>query len=244
MSHGDPTGVNGNACVESDNEVEASGQQRVTGDLLVNGYCSSVKYDEDAIEGPNKCTMDSTLEDVFDDVRNLSSKYKNKCGGFRRESLKIDKVTSTNFCTDTSFSPYVNADVAGNTAYVCLDKLEIKEKWTLKGDCDVVFNIFEQLKVNEGENISENNQSVVFNVLGTKDVAFSGGGGGLDCCKAVTNGSIVAPNAEVKLSPGRVNGIVASGENIVLSGGSFIDCPPPTPISDEPVIHLQSERNE
>ena len=176
---------------------------------------------------------DTSLQTVFDEVLALSEEYARYCDRVpnvfagRRPSLKIDSVQSQNFCdpNDTELQSYVN--IVDGTAYVCLNKLEINDEWTLTGECDIIFNIFQEFKVNQGENINDPEKSVVFNIRRTKPVAFSGGGGGLSCCNAVANGSIIAPSAEVNLSPGRVSGVVVSGDNVVLSFGLLIDCPPP-----------------
>jgi hypothetical protein len=69
--------------------------------------------------------------------------------------------------------------------------------------------------------------AVLYNLLGSgQDVAFSGGGGGVNCCAAIVDGTILAPYRKIALSPGLVNGEVISGMNISIVSGSSVRCPP------------------
>lgn len=69
--------------------------------------------------------------------------------------------------------------------------------------------------------------SVLYNVVGAgEDVAFNGGGGGLNCCAAIVDGTILAPYRKIALSPGLVNGEVISAQDISIVSGSSVRCPP------------------
>jgi len=70
-------------------------------------------------------------------------------------------------------------------------------------------------------------KDVLYNIIGAgADVAFSGGGGGVDCCKAIVDGTLLAPYRKINLSPGLVNGEVISGKDINIVSGSSVRCPP------------------
>jgi len=70
-------------------------------------------------------------------------------------------------------------------------------------------------------------KDVLYNIISTgADVAFSGGGGGVGCCKAIVDGTLLAPYRKIALSPGLVNGEVISGKDISIVSGSSVRCPP------------------
>jgi uncharacterized repeat protein (TIGR01451 family) len=70
--------------------------------------------------------------------------------------------------------------------------------------------------------------AVLYNIIGNgPDVAFSGGGGGVNCCAAIVDGTLLAPFRKINLSPGLVNGEVISGLNISIVSGSSVRCPCP-----------------
>ena len=69
-------------------------------------------------------------------------------------------------------------------------------------------------------------KDVLYNIIGAgSDVAFSGGGGGVGCCKAIVDGTLLAPLRKIRLSPGLVNGQVISGKDINIVSGASVRCP-------------------
>jgi hypothetical protein len=68
--------------------------------------------------------------------------------------------------------------------------------------------------------------NIIYVVVGMgQDVGATGGGGGANCCKAVYDGTILAPYRKISLSPGLVNGEIISGQDISIVSGSGIHCP-------------------
>jgi hypothetical protein len=68
--------------------------------------------------------------------------------------------------------------------------------------------------------------NVIYDVVGTgQDVGATGGGGGVNCCNAVYDGTVLAPYRKISLSPGLVNGEIISGQDISIVSGSGIHCP-------------------
>ena len=86
-------------------------------------------------------------------------------------------------------------------------------------------------------------KDVLYNVIGTgQDVAFTGGGGGVNCCASSVDGTLLAPQRKINLSPGLVNGQVISGLDISIVSGSSVRCPPGcTPVSAINTITINAE---
>lgn len=83
-----------------------------------------------------------------------------------------------------------------------------------------------QIRVDQSAGLKPS--AVLYNILGSgPDVAFSGGGGGVNCCAAIVDGTILAPFRKIALSPGLVNGEIISSKDISIVSGSSVRCPCP-----------------
>jgi putative adhesin len=73
-------------------------------------------------------------------------------------------------------------------------------------------------------------KDVLYNVLGAgPKVSFTGGSGGVGCCSASIDGTLLAIDREIALSPGLINGQLCSDAKVSLDGGSGVHCPNPQP---------------
>jgi hypothetical protein len=92
-----------------------------------------------------------------------------------------------------------------------------------------IIRVHGQLKLDGGGQIRAiapvQPSNIIYVIVGNQQVGATGGGGGANCCNAIYDGTILAPYAEINLSPGLVNGEIISGRNISLVSGSGIHCP-------------------
>ena len=72
-----------------------------------------------------------------------------------------------------------------------------------------------------------NPSDIIYNIVGRgQDVALNGGGGGINCCNATVDGTLLAPNRRIALSPGLVRGgAIISGLDMSIVSGARVTCP-------------------
>jgi hypothetical protein len=67
---------------------------------------------------------------------------------------------------------------------------------------------------------------VLYNVIGAgAAIAFSGGGGGAQCCKAEIDGTLIGLDRKWGVSPGLINGQACGAMDMSFSSGSGVHCP-------------------
>jgi hypothetical protein len=224
MSHGDPTGMDGDLCMVSGSELSMSGGQIITGTAYLE---PGVRYPRDILEraGAVDFAADLSAEilaatDAAGDLADLTCDV----------TLPSLKISSSAMMDVRDIVP------GGGQAVICVaGNMEVKGSGTsllLSGQAgdSFVFNVGGSFKVNGAKIFTVDGltpSDVVYNIVGTgADVAFSGGGGGLGCCKAAIEGTLLAPERKIALSPGKVTGQVISGRDIALASGSLVVCPP------------------
>lgn len=224
MSHGDPTGVGGDLCMGPGSELSMSGGQIVTGTAFLDFQVANVPDD----------LADRASAVVQQDL--VPAVLQAEAAAADLAALGCDIVLDEFKVKESQVLFVGDVKPAGGTAVVCVDgNMEVAGSGTmlsLEGDSGdaFVFRVGGAFKVNGAKiavigGLPESN--VVYFLDGPgKDVAFSGGGGGIGCCKAEIDGSIFALERKIALSPGKVNGQVISGRNIGLSSGSLVTCRP------------------
>jgi hypothetical protein len=88
----------------------------------------------------------------------------------------------------------------------------------LRAGQDYVFNISGQLTLNSSQILDLTGADVLFNITGTQGVQFSGGLNN----ESVLDGIILAPNAQIGLTPGSVVRELISGQNINIASGGKV----------------------
>ena len=210
LSHGDPTGIFGTACISRNGELDRSGSQVVLGDLLAENPAKIKNNGLGYVQGT--IDLNADLSDEKDAALALAN-----------------NIASSTCDIFLPKKPSSSVSVGDGETVICFNSgAEFQDDFTIVGSSSstVYVNVFGELKVN-GAKVrvggSLTPSQVIWNI-GEK-VSFSGGGGGTGCCKAELDGTILAPNGKVSLSPGRVIGSIISSEDISIVSGSVVECP-------------------
>jgi Ice-binding-like len=240
-------GIIGNVGIQSDGQIQDSSGPQITGDLYLGNSASAqfsgnyvgnrpvtgtIHLGTGATVSPNSYSYTK----VSDNPQPLLDQARNDAIS---ASALASMVPATSTLTQINLSHTTMTLMPG--VYNLKDFLLDHSTLTLSGSGYFVFNIANPnnpltaggtFQLSSGKVLLANGATeshVLFNYLGTTDVAFSGGTGGTD--ESVLHGIIVALNAKVNLAPGLVVGEIISGKDIsIVSGvsGANIEKPPPS----------------
>ena len=221
---GPPGGIIGNIAIAANGKLSLTGSEYVTGTIFL---------------GPGATFSDSSSGGVGGVVQNvdLSAQI---AAAYVANTANAALPCSQSF---TTLDGKTVTTITGNHGVnvICVKDISLSGKQILltgPSDAKFVFNITgklvltggglgPQIRVDTSAGIAPS--AVLYNLIGTgQDVAFSGGGGGVSCCAAIVDGTILAPYRKIALSPGLVNGEVISGLDISIVSGSSVKCPPCT----------------
>jgi hypothetical protein len=222
---GPPGGIIGNISIASNGKLSLTGSEYVTGTIFL---------------GPGAKFSDSSSGGVGAVVQNvdLSAQI---AAAYAANANNAALPCSQSFTTLDGKSVTTITGTHGVNV-ICVKDIVLSGKQILltgPADAKFVFNITgklvltggglgPQIRVDASAGIPPS--AVLYNLIGVgQDVAFSGGGGGVNCCAAIVDGTILAPYRKIALSPGLVNGEVISGLDISIVSGSSVKCPPCVP---------------
>jgi Lysyl oxidase len=213
-------GVDGHTCIGPSGELAMSGSQFVAGDVRLGAGATFSKSGSTIVGGTVLSGEDLSSE--VDAAKTVSADAAAKTC---TQNLGTLKTTQT-----------ILANGGPGPTVLCVQDVDVTtgSVITLSGGPGDTFiiNVTGKFKVNGGRIVVAGVQpsDVLYNVRGLgEQVAFSGGGGGTDCCKASVDGTLLAPDRDIALSPGLVDGAVISGRNISIVSGAAVSCPPPPP---------------
>ncbi|HSU55781.1 MAG TPA: SdrD B-like domain-containing protein [Candidatus Dormibacteraeota bacterium] len=218
---GPPGGILGDIGIAPNGKLSITGSEYVTGTIKLGAGATFANSSSGAIGGvQNNVDLSAQINAAY--AANASN-----------ASLPCTQT----FTTLNGSIPVITGGHGVNV--ICVKDISLSGKQILltgPSDAKFVFNITgklvltggglgPQIRVDASAGIATS--AVLYNLIGTgADVAFSGGGGGVSCCAAIVDGTILAPYRKIALSPGLVNGEVISGLNISIVSGSSVRCPP------------------
>lgn len=222
---GPPGGIIGNISIAANGKLSLTGSEYVTGTIFL---------------GPGATFSDSSSGGVGGVVQNvdLSAQI---AAAYAANANNAALACSQSFTTLDGKSVTTITGTHGVNV-ICVKDISLAGKQILltgPSDAKFIFNITgklvltggglgPQIRVDSSTGLAPS--AVLYNLIGAgADVAFSGGGGGVSCCAAIVDGTILAPYRKIALSPGLVNGEIISGLDISIVSGSSVKCPPCQP---------------
>jgi hypothetical protein len=213
-------GIVGDICIAPNGTLSMSGDQFVTGEVHLGPGAKFSNSSGTSVNVVQNVDLSAEISAAYADAAAAASL---PCS---QSFAKVDGSTVTTIVGGVGLNVICVGDVVLGGKQVTLTGpagakfiLNVSGKFVLTGG-----GAGPQIRVAGGVQPKD----VLYNIIGTgADVAFSGGGGGVDCCKAVVDGTLLAPFRKINLSPGLVNGQVISGKDISIVSGSSVRCPCP-----------------
>ena len=215
-------GIFGNICMAPNSKLSLTGSEFVTGTIEL---------------GPGATFSDSSSGAVGGVAHNVDLSAEISDAKAAAAADAALPCTQT-FTTLDGNSVKTITGVSGVNV-ICVQNISLSGKQILltgPADASFIFNVTgkfvftggglgPQIRVDASAGLKPS--AVLYNIIGTgQDVALNGGGGGVNCCAAIVDGTILAPQRKIALSPGLVNGEVISGLDISIVSGSSVRCPP------------------
>jgi choice-of-anchor A domain-containing protein len=212
-------GIVGDICIAPNGRLDMSGDQYVTGTIKL-GPGAKVS---------NSSGSSLTVISNVDLSAEIAAAY---AANANAASLPCDQTFAK---LDGKTITTINGGVGVNV--ICVGEISLSGKQiALNGPAGAKFilNITGKMSLTGGGagpqiRVSGGVQpkDVLYNLIGPgQDVAFSGGGGGVNCCAAIVDGTLLAPYRKINLAPGMVNGQIISGLDISIVSGASVRCPP------------------
>jgi len=214
---GPPGGIVGDICVGSNGHLSITGDEFVTGNVRLASGATLSKSGRGTIGGVQ------TGVDLSAEINAAIAASANAAS--RACTITLDSIMD---------ATTINA-TGGGTAptVVCVKDVVLNGPTvTLSGVAgdSFIINVTGKFVLNGGSRIVVSGiqpKDVLYNIMGSGgQVAFTGGGGGTGCCKSSVDGTLIALERNIALSPGLVNGELIGGENIRIVAGASVKCPP------------------
>jgi uncharacterized repeat protein (TIGR01451 family) len=210
---GPPGCVQGDVCIGPLGKLSMSGEQCITGMIKLDTGATFSKSGSGTV-GPVIHT-------------NLSAEI--------NAAIAASMDAAALPCTMTIDTLKNGMNITGNGGLnvICVKNVTLNQPIYLNGTASdmFVFNVTGKFALTSHGSIlvagGVTRSHVLYNIIGTgEQVAFSGGGGGANCCNAVVDGTLIALQRKIALSPGLVNGQLIGGRDISIVSGASVRCPP------------------
>jgi choice-of-anchor A domain-containing protein len=209
-------GIQGSVCIGPGGHLSMSGSQFITGNVVLSPG-ATISKSGSTTTGP--VINNADLSAQISAAQTASANAAAMCSSFSGNLTNAQTITGN---AGVNVLCVQNVNLSGGKVITLTGPagasfvINVQGSFTLTGGSDIVVGGSLQPK------------DVLFNLIGSgSDVAFSGGGGGTNCCNAVVDGTILALNRKIALSPGLVRGEIISGRDISIVSGASVRCPCP-----------------